>query len=181
MCTGIQLPPQQLQTEQVSSRSKTTSIAIRLDRGNEISISFNETRELIVSRYHSLWVEYMEASRRGIPYNSTKSLEGRIGDIGYTQLNPKQNTEWEFYDLDYAGAFWICKFAAMTMKPLFIGKMLGAIPTSIPQNEFVGSRGQHEITRYNISYQIADYYFKYLNYATFLNSFRTINMLEIKN
>lgn len=135
-------PPQiGIDYDSISGRLRTISIATRSNLTNEFSITWKDTADALVFKYHELWNDYIEAQRKGF----------------FESTNTRNNPDDYFIDVPYFNAIWIAIFKPFTYELIGLVKLLGVAPTNpIPLQEILGQRGVAQATTYTINYKIVD-------------------------
>lgn len=142
-------PPVSIESENYAGRSKNTPYATKISKGSEIQLQYVDTADSVVYKYHQSWTTYIDKVTKGYWEPS----------IGSNTKNGQHH-----FDLDYVGAIWVVGFEPFSVVPTFVGKALGAFPTTLPQKELLGMRGQQQVANYSISYTIADWRYE-VNYS----------------
>lgn len=131
-------PPQrQVQSEKFSARTGGVSYATEVDVSTQCSVSYLDNSDLDIFNFHSIWLEFIH-----------EILLGYIEppEIYLTEDDPMYGA------LDYAGSIFIIKYEPSMQNILYVGKMTGVYPQSLPNKEIIGQRASNELTLIPITY-----------------------------
>lgn len=130
-------PPQrQVQSEKFSARTGGVSYATEVDVSTQCSVSYLDNSYLDVFNFHSLWIEFIHELL-----------------LGYIKVPAIYMTEGDMYGaLDYAASMFIIKYSPSMNDILYLGKMTGIYPQSLPNKEIIGQRSSNELTVIPITY-----------------------------
>lgn len=98
----------------------------------EISVTYNETKGLSITKLHKVWAEYTDNIRRGIFKPSSNTLNGRF--------------------IDYLSSLYYFLLDYDMSTILFYSKYTGLFPLSVPYSNLGVSMGNHELVTTDISY-----------------------------
>ena len=150
LATDIDVPDITEEYTSVSSRLRNSFVPSRDYFVSDFSISYIESINLDVMRYHEAWHKYMNLLRRGEVQIETKTH-------GY------------FIDMPYSNAVWVAVFKPFTTDIQLLIKLMGVMPVTMPLKQIVGNRTTSKMTVLNISYKAADLQYKfYTNTAELL-------------
>ena len=129
-------------TEESSGASIRIPYATGKSSGGQLSINFIEDGDLNITKFHTIWVNY-------------------ISDVIYGDLSPDPKyftpNNPEFGALDYATSAYVVKFKPDMKTITYIGKATGIFPINMPSKEIIGSRQSNELTMVGMNYMCADY------------------------
>ena len=136
-------PPQnQVNTEQISSRSGAIPYATEVTESEQCTITLVDNSNLDIYMFHHIWVEYMR-----------EVLEGVI------EPAPEYITPGEanFGAIDYVGSLYVVKYRPDMQTITFAAKCIGIFPQGMPAKELIGSRTTNEMTTLPFTYFCASY------------------------
>ena len=141
-------PPQiGIDYDSISGRLRTINIATRSNLTNEFSITWKDTSDALIFKYHEIWNDYIEGQKKGF-FSSYKT--------GDTKDKNKEKNEY-FIDVPYLNAVWIAIFKPFSYDLIGLIKLMGVAPTNpIPLNELLGQRGVPQAAVYTINYKVVD-------------------------
>ena len=155
LATDIDIPDITEEYISVSSRLRNSFIPNRNYFVSDFSISYIESTNLDVMRYHESWHKYMNLLRRG--ETSITNNQNSFQDGGY------------FIEIPYANAVWVAVFRPFTTDIQMLVKLVGVMPVTMPLKQVVGNRSASKMTVLNISYKASDLFYKfYDNTKSFL-------------
>lgn len=110
--------------------------------GGTFSINFNETRNMDVTVFHKIWVDYIEGIRRGVLVPSTDSIRS------FNKSNVKNNGYIDYMNSAY---YFLLDADGKTIK--YYAKYTGVFPTSVPYSSFNWEIGSSNLKKVTINYQ----------------------------
>jgi hypothetical protein len=146
-------------TEESSGSSIRIPYATGKSSGGQLSINFIEDSDLNITKFHTIWVNYM-------------------ADVIYGDLSPDDKymdpESPEFGSLDYATSAYVVKFKPDMKTITYVGKATGIFPVNMPSKEVIGSRQSNELTMVGMNYMCADYNTIIMpeDDETYMNSYR---------
>jgi hypothetical protein len=135
-------PVTQISSENYSSRSGKIPFATEIVESEQCSVNYIEAMHLPIYSFHLMWAEYIRNILNGIVVPDSKYLDENSPLYGH---------------LDYAGSFYVVKFAPDGTTPLYLSKCIGVFPQSLPSKEIIGSRTNIELTMLPLTYYCSAY------------------------
>jgi hypothetical protein len=143
------LPNILMETESVSGRLRNLSYATKMQINGDFSVSYHDTANLKMMKYHMSWLKFIESLRRGdIPLMEADAPDGNFN-------NP-------FIKMPYYNAMWVLIFKPFSVQPMAIFKLMGITPISAPIQQLLGDRGSPAIGTFNQTYKCNDVIFDIL-------------------
>lgn len=103
----------------------------------QISCSYLDSSNLHIYSFHKLWVDYIDAVRKGV-------------------LEPSGNYISE-KELDFVGSMYAMVFEPDMITPVYTAKAIGIFPVSLGDKEIIGARTDNSIATYSVSYYCSGY------------------------
>lgn len=135
-------PVTQISSESYASRSGKIPFATEVIESEQCSVTFIEALHLPIYSYHLSWAEYLRDVLNGVISPASAYMDSSSPLYGH---------------LDYAGSFYVVKFAPDSATPLYLAKCIGVFPQSLPSKELIGTRTSIELTTLPITYYCAAY------------------------
>jgi len=130
-------PTRQVQTEKLSARTGGIPYATEVEPSEQCTVSYIDNTDLDIFNFHSVWLDAIHDLVLG--YIEPPSLYITEGDPDYGGL-------------DYAGSLFIVRYDTSMQNILYVGKVTGIYPQSLPNKEVIGQRTNNEITTLPITY-----------------------------
>jgi hypothetical protein len=146
MATDIDIPQLNIEYESYSTRNRTINYASRINYTSDFNISYLDAYGSIVSRYHSLWLKYIEALRKGLidaPPGSGDAMDSY------------------FIDVPYYNAVYVVKFDGLSPNVRFVAKIMGVSPVGLPFKQMIGDRSKGALEVLNFQYKSNDIFYKF--------------------
>jgi len=147
LATDIDVPDLTEEYTSVSSRLRNSYVPSRSYFVSDFSISYIESQNLDVMRYHEAWHKYMNLLRRGEV--TVANERSRSGGQSY------------FVDIPYSNAVWVAVYRPFTSDIQLLIKLIGVMPVTMPLKQVVGNRSASKMTVLNLSYKSADIFYKF--------------------
>jgi hypothetical protein len=149
LATDIDIPDITEEYTSVSSRLRNSFIPSRNYFVSDFNISYIESVNLDVIRYHEAWFKFMQLITRGeIPFSEEDCI---LHNSGY------------FLDMPFSNAVWVAVFKPFTTEIQLLIKLIGVMPVTMPLKQVIGNRSQSKMTVLNISYKASDLLYKFYN------------------
>lgn len=134
-------PPQnQVNTEQISSRSGAIPYATEVTETDQCSVTYVDNSNLDIYMFHHIWVEYMREILEGV-------IEPADEYIRYND-NPESN----FGAIDYVASIYVVKYRPNMKMITYAAKCIGIFPQGLPAKELIGTRTTNELTTLPFTY-----------------------------
>jgi len=131
------VPQRQVQSEKFSARTGGVSYATEIDVSTQGSVSYIDNIDLDIFNFHSLWIDFMH-----------ELLLGYI-EVPSVYLDAKSDM---YGALDYAASMFVIKYSPTMQRILYLGKMTGVYPQTLPNKEIIGQRSSNELSIIPITY-----------------------------
>ena len=135
-------PTIQVNTESVRHRTGGLPYATEVSPGEQLSVTYIDTSDMMIYALHYAWVDYIKKVTRGLVEPSDD------------YISPNGN---EYGCIDYYGGMIIAKYRPTLDEPVMLGYAAGIFPQSIPSKETIGTRTSNEITTLPITYFCSEY------------------------
>lgn len=136
-------PPQsQVNTETISARTGAIPYATEVTESETCTVTYVETMDLDIYRFHHLWIEYIREVLEGVIKPAPEYLDPMSDRFGV---------------IDYAGSLYILKYRPDMRTITFAAKCMGIFPQSLPTKELIGTRTSNELTTLPFTYFCAAY------------------------
>jgi len=149
LATDIDIPDITEEYTSVSSRLRNSFIPSRNYFVSDFNISYIESVNLDVIRYHEAWFKFMQLITRG--------------EISFSSEDCRLNNSGYFLDMPFANAVWVAVFKPFTTEIQLLIKLIGVMPVTMPLKQVIGNRSQSKMTVLNISYKASDLLYKFYN------------------
>ena len=128
-------PTRQVQTEKLSARTGGVPYATEIEPSEQCSVSYIDNTDLDIFNFHCAWLD-------------------AINDLllGYIKPAGIYLSGTEYGGLDYAGSLFVVRYDTSMQNILYVGKVTGIYPQSLPNKEIVGQRSSNEISTIPITY-----------------------------
>jgi len=156
MATDIDIPQINIEYESISGKQRTLNYANRMHYASDFSISYVESYENEVIRYHEMWIKYIDALRQGY-------LPNINGSNGNKRFEPGKTDKEFSVDIPYFNAVWIAIYKPFSTKISGLIKILGVSPINFPIKQVIGDRGKNQLTTINQNYKSNDMVFKFFD------------------
>ena len=131
------VPQRQIQSEKFSARTGGVSYATEVDVSTQGSVSYIDNSDLDIFNFHSVWIEFIH-----------ELLLGYI-PIPAEYMDAENNL---YGALDYAASIFTLKYSPSMQRILYLGKMTGVYPQTLPNKEIIGQRASNEMSIIPITY-----------------------------
>jgi len=156
-------PVREVKTQTFDHRSAGIPYAVELEPSEQFTVSYLDNTDMETFKFHSAWFDYIHDLTLG--YVSAPSIYLDNTDmetfkfhsawfdyihdltLGYVSapsiyLDPGSGS---YGGLDYAGAIFVVKYSMSMQEIVYVGKVTGAYPQSLPNKEIIGQRITNEI------------------------------------
>jgi hypothetical protein len=123
-------PVREVKTQTFDHRSAGIPYAVELEPSEQFTVSYLDNTDMETFKFHSVWFDYIHDLTLG--YVSAPSI----------YLDPGSGS---YGGLDYAGAIFVVKYSMSMQEIVYVGKVTGAYPQSLPNKEIIGQRITNEI------------------------------------
>jgi len=128
-------PTRQVQTEKLAARTGGIPYATEVEPSEQCSVSYIDNTDLDIFNYHCAWLDAINDLVLGYVKPSSIYLSGS-----------------EYGGLDYAGSLFVVRYDNSMQNILYVGKVTGIYPQSLPNKEIIGQRTNNEISTIPITY-----------------------------
>jgi len=124
-------PTRQISTEKLTNRSGGLPYATQVEPSEQCTVSYIDNADLDIFNFHCVWFEYI------------KDLTLGYTGVPSTYLEPGSPN---YGGLDYAGSLYVVRYDVSMQDILYVGKVTGIYPQTLPNKEMIGQRSTNEIT-----------------------------------
>ena len=138
-------PAVQVDMASVSGSSGGIPFGTKVTKGGQCSITFLDTSDIEVFKFHKLWVDYIDKIVKGSLTPQSKYLDPNNAAFGA---------------VDYMSSAYVMRLkpvAGVKNNILYIGKAIGIFPLNLPDKEVIGRRDTNELTTLPMTYSCARY------------------------
>ena len=153
LATSVTPPTIQVKIGEYNLRTGGIPMAEEVEKTNDLTVQYIDTKYLHVYSLHSIWIEYIDEVSKGIikPGNyisKSSPVKDQLGtDSDYIADG----------NIDYATCAYILRFSP-DFKLTYFARATGIFPNSISPSDIVGNRANPELTIVNVSYTCAFYH-----------------------
>lgn len=118
--------------QSVNVGGSTFDFPTRISRSGDVSLTFLDTHQLKLYKFHLAWLQYIKDVIRG-------------------DIDPA--TEYiDTHTIDYVGSIYSIKYDVDMETPILVSKAMGIYPNGIGGKELFGNRAQQQLSMINMSY-----------------------------
>lgn len=138
-------PAVQVDMASVSGSSGGIPFGTKVTKGGQCSITFLDTINIEVFKFHKLWVDYIDKIVKGSLTPQDKYLDPNNASFG---------------SIDYMSSAYVVRLKPVEGSHnniLYVGKAIGIFPLNLPDKEVIGRRDTNELTTLPMTYSCARY------------------------
>lgn len=123
-------PVREIKTQSFATRSSGMPYAVELEPSEQCTISFIDNSNMDIFKFHSVWFDYIHDLTLGHT------------EVPNIYLDPDSPS---YGGLDYAGSVFVVKYNVSMQSIVYVGKVTGVYPQTLPNKEIIGQRSTNEI------------------------------------